>query len=180
MAVRPILFSAPMVLALLARRKYQTRRLAEPNWAVGDILWVREAFSGPWRLKTYRPGLWPVNVTPIWYWADGNPPEGDWTPPKPSIHMPAWASRINLRVTGIRSERLQTISERDAIAEGLEVKGADFMPYFRGAADLPWRPEFPVDAYRDLWTKLNGPTSWDEDPLVWVTEFDLIGNPSAP
>lgn len=168
MADRTIIFSAPMVGALLAGRKTQTRRLlprqpacpesipANATWApdygfkpdrlagqtwslhspylgttrllhaaskvrfaVGDRLWVREGFSGEYAYKIAPPREWRrLGNQGIWYWADGDPIDGDWTKPKPSIHMPRWASRLTLTVTDVRVQRLQEISEADARAEG--------------------------------------------------------------
>ena len=136
---RPILFSGPMVRAILAGAKTQTRRILKPQphllggydgggcwigkghhlrWAVGDRLWVRETWSPEHKWASTKPSEIP-NGDDIWYWADGNPEDGDWAKPKPSIYMPRWASRITLDVTGVRVERLQDISEADAIAEGI-------------------------------------------------------------
>lgn len=85
--------------------------------AVGDCLWVRETWSGPYRMGDIPPRDWQPGL-PIWYWADGNPDDGDWCRPRPAIHMPRWASRITLEVTDVRVQRLQDISEEDALAEG--------------------------------------------------------------
>ena len=85
--------------------------------------------------------------------------------------MPRWASRINLEVVNVRVERLQDISEEDAIAEGIEAHDDDgviyYGPYGKGHAD-------PVQAYETLWESINGPGSWDKNPWVWVVEFKRI------
>ncbi len=80
-----------------------------------------------------------------------------------SIHMPRWASRITLEVTGVRVERLQDISAEDCIAEGIvsTLRGHD------AACDLR-------DQYRALWEQINGSGSWALNPFVWVTEFGRI------
>jgi hypothetical protein len=80
--------------------------------------------------------------------------------------MPRWASRTLLEVVAVRVERLQEISETDAIAEGLlrDRNG------WRGAPDLPWFAS-PIAAYRSLWESINGAGSWDANPFVWVVEF---------
>jgi hypothetical protein len=96
----------------------------------------------------------------------------------PSIHMPHWASRITLRITDIRVERLQDISEDDARAEGAK------------AGDWPERPEcdcneddcaacshYPAlhkPAFRYIWNKINGPGAWDDNPWVWVVAFERM------
>ena len=81
---------------------------------------------------------------------------------KPSIHMPRWASRITLEITGVRVERLQDISEADAIAEGIE------------ALPMKTRQATPRLDYQALWESINGPESWDENPWVWRLEFKRI------
>jgi len=80
---------------------------------------------------------------------------------RPSIFMPRWASRITLEVTGVRVERLQDISEADAIAEGIE------------------RPNNPVwyavDEYQHLWDQINAKRApWASNPWVWVIEFKRV------
>lgn len=81
------------------------------------------------------------------------------SPWSPSIHMPRWASRITLKITGIRVERLQEITRDGAIAEGCPKEVAD-------AQDAcQW--------YRDLWDSINAKRGhgWDENPWVWIIEF---------
>lgn len=104
---------------------------------------------------------------------------------RPSIHMPRWASRITLEIAGVRVERLQDISEADAIAEGIE-RGVGFPGWYR--YPLPGDSEglaesgrlgkvptaFPKLAYRALWESINGPGSWDANPWVWVVEFKTV------
>lgn len=140
MKERPILFSAPMVQAILVGNKTQTRRIVKgcipigsenspilfercPYGQVGDQLWVRETFSPIYpQDPTYN------NGEPIEYDYAATYKHGDrlgdtlglkkaW---KPSIHMPRKASRIQLEITNIRVERLQDISETDARHEGIK------------------------------------------------------------
>lgn len=99
---------------------------------------------------------------------------------RPSIHMPRWASRITLEVTGVRVERVQEISEADAFYEGverIELSPGPLLGEFGG------RPQYghPMTstyehAFRVLWDKLNGPRGcgWDDNPFVWVIEFKRI------
>lgn len=90
---------------------------------------------------------------------------------RPSIHMPRWASRITLEVTGVRVERLQDISFADAAAEGLHYT-SDRLD--RWSADgCSWHAT-PQQAYRALWEQINGPCSWDTNPWVWVVGFHRI------
>lgn len=137
----------------------------------GDRLWVREAFSGPHYREGFPPALWHPNDE-FWYWADGNPDKGDWTRPRPSIHMPRFASRITMEVTEVRVERLQDISEADAIAEGIEpdVQPGDAAPLWRNYATGNTTIS-PIYSYQTLWEQINGPGSWDLNPWVWVVGF---------
>ncbi|HWH38396.1 MAG TPA: hypothetical protein VNU21_01055 [Usitatibacter sp.] len=195
MKERPILFSAPMVRAILEGRKTQTRRVVKrprtvtanyvlrpelydepgftwwnhpdglrcgfsqacPYGKPGDRLWVRE---------TWRPALEHLSEctgpTDIRYAATVS--EAEWATMRwrPSIHMPRWASRINLEVTGVRVERLQDISEQDAADEGV---GALVPPAREG------NPDQYRKTFRELWETINGADSWAANPWVWVVEF---------
>jgi len=204
--VRPILFSAPMVRALLSGRKTQTRRAVQfPKWAdpaggiefsgaadgpaalcretgcfadlhrppflVGDLLWVRETwqtiferadgqrFTEAWVGEHY-PKRW------IEYAATSDEPPPVW---RPSIFMPRKYSRITLRVTEVRCERLKSITEANAVAEGITRVGSRWE-----AEGICATPVSAADAYRALWEFINGPGSWDLDPWVWVVEFEKI------
>jgi hypothetical protein len=217
---RPILFSAPMVRALLNGTKTQTRRVVKPqpfidrmgNFCVPDT--KRETHwnygqrldgSPCWRefaerrCPYGRPGhkLW-VRETwgvgnrpcPSRGWVDGIEYRADCTddcaPPlhdiipdhveadsiragwRPSIHMPRWASRITLRITDVRVERLNSISEADARAEGCR----SFGPTPGGDHDVPTGGA--VEAYQALWEHINGDGSWAANPWVWVVGFERV------
>jgi len=217
MTEHPIIFSAPMVGAILDGRRTQTRRVvkqatgpslsvgmcdddhgvAELSWLYGDgpghdvhesikrvrcpygapgsKLWVRET----WMPDAPRDGTWPDTS---FYGCKGSPlsmipevyrkPEhclfrSTWSGHeligwKPSMHMPRWASRITLEVTGVRVERLRDISAADCIAEGIA----------RGGPENPDGIE--RREYRALWEQINGPDSWGANPWVWVVEFRRI------
>lgn len=104
----PILFSAPMIRAILAATKTQTRRETKgvkPRWSVGDLLWVKETFRQSGNTTIYR--------------ADGGDEAKHFRPWRPSIFMPRTLSRISLRVLDVRCEPLWSISEADARAEGV-------------------------------------------------------------
>jgi len=173
MKERPILFGAPMVRALIAGSKTQTRRIVKPHhlkffdqsavdmvgaWdkrpfpygKPGDRLWVREA----WAPKEIDP-----ECIIICYRATDDECNGPW---KPSIHMPRWASRITLEITGVRVERLQEISEADAIAEGCQ-----------NSLHLPGG-RFANENYAHLWWSIHGDESWEKNPWVWVIEFKKV------
>lgn len=149
-----------------------------PYGQPGDFLWVREAYSGPKRLNGVPPRDWRIG-TPIWYWADGNPEKGEWGRPKRSIHMTRWASRILLRVTEVRAQRLQSISEGDAQAEGLIPlsEGSDRTWSVDGTAATEY--ETAVGAFRHLWEMLHGTGSWDRNPWVWAVTFEHANRPGG-
>jgi len=134
--------------------------LACPYGVPGDVLWVREAFSGWHGNEGAPPSEWDAHPDLIWYWADGNVASFDATRPKPSIHMPKWASRLTLEITDVRVERLQDISEEDAECEGVVPATP---PEQTGARHKP--------AFRYLWEGINGEKSWAANPWVWVVEF---------
>lgn len=240
---RPILFSAPMVLALLDKRKTQTRRtvkgMPEPpapscherhtqkhpapyfdsyrgdektaenpgrmseNWCwwqvddrqclptikcpygkPGDLLWVREAWRLGEQLDVFNAteiaarandvGYMKGPYGPVWYPANdayrqwGNFDKLDFGNPGRRRHarfMPRWASRITLRITNIRVERVQDISGKDARAEGFPYHPFDSSPL----ACLD-----PVDWYSALWESINGKGSWECNDWVWVIGFELV------
>ena len=134
--------------------------MACPYGQPGDRLWVRETHApqadcwGSWERWTRGEGG-PAPI--IRYAADAEkaPFIERW---RPSIHMPRWASRITLEITGVRVERLQDISEADAIAEGVYTD--------------PACPAY--DAYAQLWDEINGLGSWEANPWVWVVGFHRI------
>lgn len=182
-------------VAIAAGRNFISDHYKAP-YAVGDRLYAREVFSGPhaFRPRDDPPRTWPVG-TPIWYWADGDPVIGDWTKPKPGMHMPRWASRIWMTVTDVRIERLCDISEADAIAEGIEPVFDDRAPGIAHWKDyetyvsknvrhrhphavVPFTD--PVRSYCSLWEEINGPGSWVDNP--WVLAYTLeinMGNIDA-
>lgn len=97
---------------------------------------------------------------------------------RPSIHMPRWASRILLEVTGVSVERLQDISEEDAAAEGISDGGCLNCgePEPCGCADP--KPD-ARDAFARLWHSINGEESWHANPWVWVVEFKRVEGGAA-
>lgn len=195
MKERPLLFSAPMVRAILSGTKTQTRRGIKDCWGVkngvpwksvsvgpatsgcadiacpqgkpGDRLWVREA----WKAHTTFDHQPPRDIpqSHVWYLADAGYKAESRT--RASMHMPRWASRITLEITAVRAERLLDISEADARAEGIA-------PFNDGHG---WHSEegrhyagTAADAYLSLWATINGEASARENPWVWVIEFKKI------
>lgn len=90
---------------------------------------------------------------------------------RPAIHMPRSMCRLVLEITDVRVERLQAISDADAIAEGL--MQAD------GGSWLPGPCDHPAWAFHQLWSQVYGESSWDSNPWVWVIEFKRIGSPQG-
>ena len=133
-----------------------------PYGAPGDRLWVKEA----WRVAACYDHLSGAQLSGILtarnvqYEADDanlrGPALGRY---RHARFMPRWASRTDLENVDIRVERLQDISEDDALAEG--VFGNEH------GADQP----LPSMCYQALWDSIHGPGSWDENPFVWVVEF---------
>lgn len=236
--VRPILFSGPMVRALLEGRKTQTRRVLKPQpeflqyyehkgkliyqsshrswcshglahgrypdeylpsmlgvcgYVPGDLLWVRETWQ-----QFFRDELPPERATPVdgrmgiparpdrksvvAYRADGEVPahsehgEAVW---RPSIFMPRWASRLTLRVSEVRVQRLQDISEGDACAEGApcDKEACDHKRHTCneiGCSGSGYRGGFAK-----LWDSLNakrgnGAFSWTSNPWGVAVSFEVI------
>jgi hypothetical protein len=181
MTDRPILFSAPMVRALLDDRKTQTRRMLKPQpddilegqiprqlrIAVGDRLWARETWQGL-SFGDYRPtksSLCEVRYAATDPCADLDA-EARGYPWRPSIFMPRWASRITLIVTDVRVERLQDISAADAKAEGVEQDSDGWRDYLMPHTQCCGNP---IDSYRTLWDHINGAGAWDANP--WVSAY---------
>jgi hypothetical protein len=183
MKERPILFSAPMVRALLGGSKTQTRRVVKPQpdrgewpwpdmsdaersaWTTscpygqpGDRLWVRETHMDLGACYLYRADAAAEQERAI------VAPRQPW---RPAIHMPRAASRITLEITGVRVERLQDISEADAVAEG--VRNSLHMPGGR----------FANENFAHLWWAINGDGSWEANPWVWVVEFKRVEGGAA-
>lgn len=137
----------------------------EVRFAVGDRLWVRETFSGAHELRHLPPRDW---CSPFWYWADGNPDDGDWTKPKPGIHMPRWASRLTLVVSSVKIERLQDISLLDAMAEGCEIR-----QMWLFGMEGEERRQVGVRSFQSVWENVNGADSWRSNPFVVAVSFHV-------
>lgn len=192
---RPILFSTPMVRAIVEGRKTVTRRVAKlphgsevwaerarkpeqicPYGVPGDRLWVRET----WALLT-------GNGHRYVYRADGDDPRTGWEDVpaerrprmvwRPSIHMPRAVSRITLEVVSVRVERLHDITEEDARAEGI-MTGVPLNATINGEPGTVWVFD-PVKAFQMLWDEINGKRApWLTNPWVWRVDFRVEGSTS--
>ncbi|QZX85311.1 ASCH domain-containing protein [Metapseudomonas otitidis] len=128
-----------------------------PHGAPGDRLWVRETYGDAGCRLTYRADLDDGAHCMVKKWI-------------PSIHMPRSASRILLKITAVRIERLQDISDEQALAEGVGVT--------KHAVGVkltsPHDESVPRAMFRELWQSINGTESWTANPWVWVVEFKRI------
>lgn len=195
MKERPILFSAPMVRAILDGTKTQTRRVVKPQpyennhgyprWDLRKKGALHGLQAASWATMTggmtfYCPygevgdRLW-VRET-FSYYGNGEEKGIDYRADKlcndlnrgwkPSIFMPRKASRITLEITNILVERLQEISRNDALAEGVDRTNSSIYDY-------------PKEKYKMLWEQINGKGSWDANPWVWVVKFTRIEPPQS-
>lgn len=249
MSERPILFSAPMVRAILEGRKTQTRRVVKsprmtaiadgkpcgpilfdlerahsdslkqcgylhvpfahpqdgweknpkhdtrmrvycPHGSPGDRLWVKETYRVGMECDDTKPS--DVESMPfseddpftgvVHFEADGAPTEG-FGKLRPGLFMCRWMSRITLEIVSVRVERLQEISEADAIAEGVQTHAQKYgLPEMKLHGTTPWyrydgeacAAVSAKESYRTLWESINGPGSWSANPRVWVIEFRRI------
>lgn len=145
-----------------------------PYGKVGDRLWVRET----WAHGIHAMAAKRDEDGPFVYAATHREDQRLGNRWKPSIHMPRAACRIRLEITAVRVERLQSISESDAQAEGIEgglhwdgVEGtaADLIEWPLKSTTRPFANEFAV-----LWCAINGDGAWDANPWVWVVEFKRV------
>jgi hypothetical protein len=143
----------------------------------GDILWVRENVWLPceasfgelrngadtWKPHYYADGLTDYDIEQYKEWG--------WKP-TPSIHTRRRVSRLTLELSEVRVERLQDISEEDAVAEGIEARDAGSIGMFRDYSGCdPVYGASPVLSYQSLWESLHGPGSWEASPWVWALSF---------
>lgn len=193
MAIKQILFNTEMVRAILDGRKTCTRRLVRflpgenPQWTgyIRDGLMLYNGRNEPCITKApYQPGdilyvreTWcglPVNEaghmrghTIYYYKADGDlRPEGWRGAWRPSIHMPKEAARIWLKVTDVRVERLQDMTDDDAEAEGCFDYTSTALGFFYIWDSTIKKSD--LDRY-----------GWDANPWVWVIEFERCENPEG-
>ena len=131
-------------------------RIFCPYGSEGDRLWVREVWLKQAGEITYRTDLGELVAKSALY-------KGSWKSPR---FMPRWASRITLEITNIRVERLQEITGRDAIAEGMLPEGTMLTDLIHSADD-------PIEQFAQLWDSLNAKRgySWESNCWVWCISF---------
>ncbi len=218
---RPILFSGPMVRALLAGTKTQTRRIVKPRSPVslfaveadGSPMWtdgyILDPGNADWRMRdnpygqpddslwvkeTWKPHSIYAHLKPseipdskVFYAADEGyaPSNTKWWP---SLFMQRRFSRLTLKITEVRVERLQDISEEDALAEGIQRYSDGF--HWEPNAGWPGEPagmesarlvgRTAAQAYMGLWEDINGRESLDANPWVWAVSFERVTPHVAP
>lgn len=147
-----------------------------PMGEIGSIIYVRE---------TWAELINGHNERYFAYKADGIPNKsdvGDWNW-RPSIHMPKAAARIFLRITDIKVERLQDISEEDAVAEGVQQdvpveKNFQIKKRYRHYSDPTIHHcEDAKSSFRSLWRSIYGTESWESNPWVWSISFTRVDKP---
>lgn len=183
MTEKPIIFSAPMVRAILDGRKSMTRRIVKPQpeyresksllghyatwakgWNIDDPIGLKAFVDGcPYGGPGYR--LWVketfMGTKDCLSYRATDPRQviefgfDKW---KPSIFMPRWASRITIEIVSVRVERVQEISRGDAMEEG-----CPFPNMAKGPDPRQW--------FEDLWESIHGPGSWERNDWCWVIEF---------
>jgi hypothetical protein len=152
-----------------------------PYGKPGDLLWVKET-------SFYAENLFPPQKPRYVYKADYQKDIGvKWTP---SLLMPKKASRLWLMVEEIRPERVQDISEEDAINEGLDTScdprlSVLFRNYLspRYMEDRnDWDNHFtdPIESFKSLWIYINGPVSWNRNPFVWRIKYRILSKTGRP
>lgn len=194
--MKPLIFCPRSLLAWQRRAKTQTRRLVRPQpleglsvvqtaqglwvaqdetrfellcqpYAVGDLLWIREA------LKRGKFGFTLYATHPVDYLRDGELEIGEqWTWKRdklPAMFMPRWACRYYARVVSLRAERLQDITDEDAVAEGVLV-------------GVSHDHDLPRWLYVEWWASLhrNPGTRWPDNPWVWVYGLEAADASSEP
>jgi hypothetical protein len=160
-------------------------RVKESAW-----MWCEKRPNGKTKTGRDKWHFVPLDSAPIYYAADHpkKPPgivfspytgnEWGWRL-KIGRFLPAWASRITLKITGISVERLHDCSEQDAMAEGCETdigEGAGLFWFDGLGVNKETGRQYAYDAkeaYSWLWESINGSGSWDANPLVWVIEFEV-------
>lgn len=194
MTEHPILFSGPMVRAILDGTKTMTRRVIRPQptgefktispmaydcqWGIPVLQGGKVAHACPYGFPGDRLwvretcGFFDPALKTVTYKADGYEAKypQKW---KSARYMPRWASRITLEVVSVRVERVQDISEEDARKEGMianRFENASGQTYPNGS-ESPYRRAFAI-----IWNSINGKRGfgWDVNPWVWMIEFKRV------
>lgn len=181
--------ATPAGLPIAGRPGRGATVLQSPFGQPGDRLWIREAYAVAQQYNKAAPrDLKPFGMT-VLYLAGGSSAWSDdlcwrYEPDFPSVRpdwqgrarppmfMCRWMTRALLDVVAVRVERLQEISEADAMAEGITEDEIDHVLHIAEAMNQR-EPRPAAWAFRTLWEDINGAGSWDRNPWVWVVEFRL-------
>ena len=177
---RPIVFSGPMVRAILEGKKTQTRRIIKPQpvWLRASLPFSEFASEVQKQCK-FKPGdhLWVLEKFAtmhggVYYAADKNPKQAVcfW---RPSIHLPRVLCRIVCEIESVRFERVQEITNADCVAEGIEPLGPELATRIQ-AGKFENRYSTVRQLYSEIWENLHGAGSWVANPWVWVVNFRRI------
>lgn len=187
---RPIMFSGPMVRAILDGRKTMTRRAVNPQprevrvqggeWLaddgcilrcrygmIADRLWVKETWQPFFKggaIYLADAGTARLNAV------NEEHAKATWPKWKSSLFMPRSSSRVTLEITGVRVERLQDISEEDAKAEGIYLHSHHGL-FSADHRSLDGGGRSAREGFAKLWDSINGKGAWRANPWVWAIRF---------
>lgn len=205
MAIKPILFNTKMVRAILDGRKDATRRIVK-GFIPDDAVWGYTAFTPKGYIScrgTFADGYgekffklpcesgdilyvretWKKAPNGYYYYEDWQRNDiADVTKWKPSIHMPKEAARIWLKVTDVRVERLQEITDEQAKREGIQYGECPTGFTWKQETDMHNCYTTPIGAMQALWNSTIRKSDidrygWDANPWVWVIEFERCEKP---
>ncbi len=143
-------------------------------YAAGDRIWVREAWHTDVQFDHLPPrdlpAPSPVRYLADWAWQYSPPAEGR---ERRGMHMPRWASRLTLNITGVQPERVQAISDDDCLKEGIPI--VPVVPGVDVDAEGNWRAGRARYRFQQLWDSINEGRGfgWDANPWVWAIDFEL-------
>jgi hypothetical protein len=207
MAIKPILFNTEMVRAILDGRKDATRRIVK-GFIPDDAVWgytaftpkgyisCRGTFADGYGEKFFKlpcePGdilyvreTWKKAPNGYYYYEDWQRNDiADVTKWKPSIHMPKEAARIWLKVTDVRVERLQEITDEQAKREGIQYDECPTGFTWKQETDMHNCYTTPIGAMQALWNSTIKKSDidrygWDANPYVWVISFERCEKPEG-
>lgn len=173
-------------------------KIIKPRYHVGEIVYIKEVWATEERLDHLSSSeIGGAAIVPLWYkFADkpeeaGEPGKGKWRSP---LFMPAWAARGFIKILDVRAERLQSITLKDCLAEGIvHTKEWIELAY---KSPIPLHPEdlsnveadkeiergwiaFIRQAYANLWDSINPTQKWETNPRIWRIQFDKVDEHEA-
>ena len=171
----PMIFNTEMALALLAGNKTQTRRVANPSklenpaWKIDDLICVKEA----WGLiagNNEKEMSWSIAYKDY----SGSSDIEKWHSPS---SIPRAASRLTLKVKGVRHEIMQDISDEDIESMGVWSAIRDgrkcYLDYYKTTNSQIWWLPSAIDAFESYWECVYG-LEFKDSQYVWVIDFEVI------